>query len=107
MTYFIFTEENIDVTSVDSERAPTLAPPAVYLDSAIYPPGHETLYECSARLLFMAVKWAKNLPSFANLPFRDQVSRYLTFTLTLDLYSQTLAQHWDTFFAKWEKNMDF
>ncbi|GFN85384.1 photoreceptor-specific nuclear receptor [Plakobranchus ocellatus] len=46
---------------------------ALYLESALYPPGHETLYECSARLLFMAVKWAKNLPSFANLPFRDQV----------------------------------
>lgn len=38
------------------------------------PPPHETLYETSARLLFMAVKWAKNLPSFASLPFRDQVS---------------------------------
>ncbi|ESO05634.1 hypothetical protein HELRODRAFT_139475, partial [Helobdella robusta] len=38
-----------------------------------YPMGHETMYECSARLLFMAVKWSKSLPSFANLPFRDQV----------------------------------
>ena len=46
----------------------------VYAESALYPPGPETLYECSARLLFMAVRWAKNLPSFANLPFRDQVS---------------------------------
>lgn len=36
-------------------------------------PAQETLYETSARLLFMAVKWAKNLPSFASLPFRDQV----------------------------------
>ncbi|XP_035778463.1 photoreceptor-specific nuclear receptor-like isoform X1 [Anopheles albimanus] len=33
----------------------------------------ETIYETSARLLFMAVKWAKNLPSFASLTFRDQV----------------------------------
>lgn len=33
----------------------------------------ESIYETSARLLFMAVKWAKNLPSFANLSFRDQV----------------------------------
>ncbi|XP_058805398.1 photoreceptor-specific nuclear receptor-like isoform X2 [Phymastichus coffea] len=38
----------------------------------IYSPT-ETVYESSARLLFMAVKWAKNLPSFASLPFRDQV----------------------------------
>lgn len=36
----------------------------------------ETVYETSARLLFMAVKWAKNLPSFASLAFRDQVSIY-------------------------------
>lgn len=38
-----------------------------------YTPVHENMYETSARLLFMAVKWAKNLPSFAALPFRDQV----------------------------------
>ena len=37
------------------------------------PVSAETVYETSARLLFMAVKWAKNLPSFASLPFRDQV----------------------------------
>uniref|UniRef100_A0A2C9JKY1 Nuclear receptor domain-containing protein n=1 Tax=Biomphalaria glabrata TaxID=6526 RepID=A0A2C9JKY1_BIOGL len=74
-------DENIDVTSVDTEphhqashaHHPHPHPSLMYTDSAIYPPGHETLYECSARLLFMAVKWAKNLPSFANLPFRDQV----------------------------------
>lgn len=30
--------------------------------------------ELSARLLFMAVRWTKNLTSFASLPFRDQVS---------------------------------
>jgi hypothetical protein len=39
------------------------------------PASAETVYETSARLLFMAVKWAKNLPSFAGLPFRDQVKR--------------------------------
>ncbi|XP_077295799.1 photoreceptor-specific nuclear hormone receptor 51 isoform X2 [Arctopsyche grandis] len=33
----------------------------------------EAAHETSARLLFMAVKWAKNLPSFASLAFRDQV----------------------------------
>uniref|UniRef100_A0A8C6SJE0 Photoreceptor-specific nuclear receptor n=1 Tax=Neogobius melanostomus TaxID=47308 RepID=A0A8C6SJE0_9GOBI len=31
------------------------------------------IYETSARLLFMSVKWAKNLPVFSLLPFRDQV----------------------------------
>ena len=46
----------------------------VYPDGlSVYPLGHETIYECSARLLFMAVRWSKSLPSFANLPFRDQV----------------------------------
>jgi len=33
----------------------------------------ETVYETAARLLFMAVRWTKNLASFASLPFRDQV----------------------------------
>ncbi|KAF2355041.1 Nuclear hormone receptor ligand-binding domain, partial [Trinorchestia longiramus] len=33
----------------------------------------ESVQETAARLLFMAVKWAKNLPSFSSLPFRDQV----------------------------------
>ncbi|XP_076444177.1 photoreceptor-specific nuclear receptor-like [Babylonia areolata] len=69
-------DENIDVTSVEQERPLALqhvSTSAVYAESALYPPGPETLYECSARLLFMAVRWAKNLPSFANLPFRDQV----------------------------------
>lgn len=48
-------------------------PNGVEIPSAIYNPAHETIYETSARLLFMAVKWAKNLPSFGTLPFRDQV----------------------------------
>ncbi|CAM1299309.1 Hr51 (predicted) [Pycnogonum litorale] len=33
----------------------------------------ETVYETSARLLFMAIRWAKHLPSFAALSYRDQV----------------------------------
>uniref|UniRef100_A0A671EZC2 Photoreceptor-specific nuclear receptor n=1 Tax=Rhinolophus ferrumequinum TaxID=59479 RepID=A0A671EZC2_RHIFE len=54
-------EENIDVTSNDPE-----------LPSS--PPwGSDSIHETAARLLFTAVKWAKNLPVFSNLPFRDQV----------------------------------
>ncbi len=34
---------------------------------------YENNHEICARLLFMAVKWVKNLTSFASLPFRDQV----------------------------------
>ncbi|KAK3087567.1 hypothetical protein FSP39_007621 [Pinctada imbricata] len=32
----------------------------------------ENVYEIAAKLLFMSVKWARNIPSFLQLPFRDQ-----------------------------------
>ncbi|XP_022105764.1 photoreceptor-specific nuclear receptor-like isoform X2 [Acanthaster planci] len=32
----------------------------------------ENIYECAARLLFMTVKWARAIPAFLALPFRDQ-----------------------------------
>ena len=35
-------------------------------------PSLENVYEAAARLLFMSVKWARNIPSFLQLPFRDQ-----------------------------------
>ncbi|XP_020037519.2 photoreceptor-specific nuclear receptor [Castor canadensis] len=53
-------DKNIDVTSNDPECPSS-------------PCGLDSIHETSARLLFMAVKWAKNLPVFSNLPFRDQV----------------------------------
>ncbi|XP_006167357.1 LOW QUALITY PROTEIN: photoreceptor-specific nuclear receptor [Tupaia chinensis] len=53
-------DDNIDVTSNDPEFPSS-------------PRGLDSVHEASARLLFMAVKWAKNLPVFSNLPFRDQV----------------------------------
>lgn len=59
-------DENIDVTSNDPEF-----PSSPYSSSS--PCGLDSIQETSARLLFMAVKWAKNLPVFSNLPFRDQV----------------------------------
>ncbi|CAI9718493.1 nuclear receptor subfamily 2 group E member 1-like [Octopus vulgaris] len=34
--------------------------------------GVESVYETAARLLFMSVKWARNIPSFLQQPFRDQ-----------------------------------
>ncbi|XP_078237164.1 photoreceptor-specific nuclear receptor isoform X1 [Pogona vitticeps] len=61
-------DENIDVTTNEPERPAGGA--RVSPSSAASP---ESVYETSARLLFMAVKWAKNLPVFSNLPFRDQV----------------------------------
>jgi len=60
----------------------------VDIPSAIYNPAHETIYETSARLLFMAVKWAKNLPSFGSLPFRDQVR-----LIRLELFEGILWQN--------------
>uniref|UniRef100_T1IWQ5 Photoreceptor-specific nuclear receptor n=1 Tax=Strigamia maritima TaxID=126957 RepID=T1IWQ5_STRMM len=75
-------DENIDVTSDEPERihsasiTTTNTPimgPSYSEATPLYSAGQETIYETSARLLFMAVKWAKNLPSFSSLPFRDQV----------------------------------
>ncbi|XP_049929272.1 photoreceptor-specific nuclear receptor [Epinephelus moara] len=63
-------EENIDVTTNDPERDRT---PSDCRMSPYTSNCSESIYETSARLLFMSVKWAKNLPVFAHLPFRDQV----------------------------------
>ncbi|XP_037691305.1 photoreceptor-specific nuclear receptor [Choloepus didactylus] len=60
-------DENIDVTSNDPEF------PSTPHSSSSFPCGLDSIHEMSARLLFMAVKWAKNLPVFSDLPFRDQV----------------------------------
>ncbi|CAH2230264.1 jg20013 [Pararge aegeria aegeria] len=68
-------DDSIDVTN--EEDSTSYSPPVVssYSQSCIpYGPlGIESAAETAARLLFMAVKWAKNLPSFASLAFRDQV----------------------------------
>uniref|UniRef100_A0A1B0AM10 Photoreceptor-specific nuclear receptor n=1 Tax=Glossina palpalis gambiensis TaxID=67801 RepID=A0A1B0AM10_9MUSC len=70
-------DDSIDVTNED--ETPTNGEKSPQFDFAqimspnLYVHQQETVYETSARLLFMAVKWAKNLPSFASLSFRDQV----------------------------------
>lgn len=90
MVCFVFPEESIDVTNEEEDAPgsgcgvssssgpvrPEPQPATGLAAPALYPSTHETVYETSARLLFMAVKWAKNLPSFASLPFRDQVSLF-------------------------------
>ncbi|XP_041972136.1 photoreceptor-specific nuclear receptor [Aricia agestis] len=68
-------DDSIDVTN--EEDSTSYSPPAIpsYPQSCV-PYGSlgvESAAETAARLLFMAVKWAKNLPSFASLAFRDQV----------------------------------
>ncbi|KAM7157474.1 photoreceptor-specific nuclear receptor isoform 3-T3 [Molossus nigricans] len=76
-------DENIDVTSNDPEF-----PSSPYSSSS--PCGLDSIHETSARLLFMAVKWAKNLPVFSNLPFRDQMTPPVLQTLC-DRWSHTLT----------------
>ncbi|KAL5010457.1 hypothetical protein ScPMuIL_012762 [Solemya velum] len=38
-----------------------------------YPNNPEAICEAAARLLFMSVKWIKNVPAFVRLPLRDQL----------------------------------
>ncbi|VVC99395.1 unnamed protein product [Leptidea sinapis] len=68
-------DDSIDVTN--EEDSTSYSPPVIssYPQNCMpYGPlGAESSAETAARLLFMAVKWAKNLPSFASLAFRDQV----------------------------------
>ncbi|XP_038218193.1 photoreceptor-specific nuclear receptor-like [Zerene cesonia] len=68
-------DDSIDVTN--EEDSTSYSPPTItsYPQNCMpYGPlGVESAAETAARLLFMAVKWAKNLPSFASLAFRDQV----------------------------------
>ena len=42
--------------------------------TAAYFSNPETVCEAAARILFMSVKWAKNVPAFISLPFRDQAT---------------------------------
>ena len=34
----------------------------------------EAICEAAARLLFMSIKWTKNVPAFLSVPFRDQIT---------------------------------
>ena len=43
------------------------------LSVSLYYSNPEAVCEAAAKLLFMSVKWARNIPSFLSLPFRDQV----------------------------------
>lgn len=53
---------------------PTIHIPTPVMDPNMYAnaAAAENTYETAARLLFMSVKWARNIPSFLQLPFRDQ-----------------------------------
>ncbi|XP_055678118.1 nuclear receptor subfamily 2 group E member 1-like [Lutzomyia longipalpis] len=55
-----------------------------------HPQQKEAVFEFAAKLLFLAVKWAKNVPSFAQLPSRDQT--ILLQDSWADLFVLTAAQ---------------
>ncbi|XP_022801132.1 nuclear receptor subfamily 2 group E member 1-like [Stylophora pistillata] len=38
----------------------------------VYQPSSESVYESAVQLLYMSVTWARNIPTFLDLPFRDQ-----------------------------------
>ncbi|XP_050395148.1 nuclear receptor subfamily 2 group E member 1-like [Patella vulgata] len=82
-------EVKMNKDAVQHERAPRCyqykrdSPEQLHLDEkAAYTPltdyidrsssTTENVFETAARLLFMSVKWARNIPSFLQLPFRDQ-----------------------------------
>lgn len=53
---------------------PPRSPPDNPTETPLYNgvPSNDCTFETAAKLLFMSVKWAKNIPSFLQLPFRDQ-----------------------------------
>ncbi|CAL8356266.1 unnamed protein product [Lota lota] len=61
-------EEATDVTTEGPKREQSQATCRLYPLS-----GPESVDHVSVHLLFMAVRWAKNMPVFSHLPFRDQV----------------------------------
>lgn len=68
--FLLIDEENIDVTTNDAEKDNSSLDRTRLTSLS---GSSESFDETAARLLFMSVKWAKNLPVFAHLPFRDQV----------------------------------
>ncbi|XP_066593260.1 nuclear receptor subfamily 2 group E member 1-like [Prorops nasuta] len=60
--------------SVDTRRAPPIIAslPTEYMLPSLSLLSAENTYEFAAKLLFFAVRWAKSIHSFLQLPFRDQ-----------------------------------
>ncbi|XP_071819704.1 nuclear receptor subfamily 2 group E member 1-like isoform X2 [Apostichopus japonicus] len=66
---------NVSPMALDlSARRESKGPMSVRVESTLGSGGHpECLPEVAARLLFSSVKWAKSIPCFRLLPFRDQL----------------------------------
>ena len=70
------TDDEPCLNALPTHQPPTASAAATAAAVAASQLAHENNHEICARLLFMAVKWTKNLTSFASLPFRDQVFIY-------------------------------
>ena len=66
---------------------------------SMYYSNPEAVCEAAAKLLFMSVKWARNIPSFMSLPFRDQV-RKGWYTKYCKFIVKSLFQDWYSFGLK-------
>ena len=62
----------------DSQAVVSMTPPHTpqhnqqVLCSIAYFNSPEMLYESAVRILYLTVKWVRNIPTFLDLPFRDQ-----------------------------------
>ena len=56
------------------QPVPKFTQVAIATDNSFITTATDNVYETAARLLFVSVKWAKNIPSFLQLPFRDQAT---------------------------------
>ena len=62
-------KSNLELPIMNEPCKPTLRPldiPCLNLFPA------ENVYESAAKLLFLAIKWARSIPSFLQLSYRDQ-----------------------------------
>jgi len=76
-----------------------VSPPFLHAPLLPHPPmrAHpENTHEMAAKLLFMSIKWARSIPSFLALPFRDQAI----------LLEETWSELFILSAAQWSLNVD-
>lgn len=101
-------DDSIDVTNdeepeqepeTDQQQAAILPVPGFVPPASLYNHAQETVYETSARLLFMAVKWAKNLPRYFSISYLLQLCA--EFGDDLSPFSYGSLHHADSMFHKY------
>ena len=55
-----------------SQASIPLTPPHTPKSPPLLPKTPEALYDLSVRILYSTITWARNIPTFLDLPFRDQ-----------------------------------